>query len=132
MASLEGTLANIPGLAGYLASQQNRQQQSNSELQGLAGQMGLLQAIQKQQQEAKSKLALEQAGGDPAKAVEALLKSGNAQGAARLAPLLKQQNTGFTLGEGQQRFDVAGKPIASVAPKVERPEARPEILKLQS
>lgn len=49
MAGLQGVLANIPGLAGYLAGEQNNQQSQAGQLQQLAGVMGLKQALQAQQ-----------------------------------------------------------------------------------
>lgn len=41
---------------------------------------------------------------------------------AQFAP--QSEGQGFTLGEGQQRFDASGKPIASVAPKAEKAPTR--------
>lgn len=40
-----------------------------------------------------------------------------AQNLQQLNSVLSPQKAGFTLGEGQQRFDAQGKPIAAVAPK---------------
>lgn len=45
--ALDGVLANIPGLAGYLAMQRHQQQQA---LGGLQGAMGVLQAVQRQEE----------------------------------------------------------------------------------
>lgn len=45
--ALDGVLANIPGLAGYLAMQRHQQQRA---LGGLQGAMGVLQAVQRQEE----------------------------------------------------------------------------------
>lgn len=89
-------LAHVPGLAGYLASQQNTQQAEAGQLQQFGQVMGLRQALMQQEQmrqaqaqEAQAREALKASGGDPSAAAEALLKSGNAAGAAKLAPLIQ-------------------------------------------
>lgn len=44
--SLESVLANVPGLAGYLAAQQNDQQRQMGQIQQLGGLQGILEAAQ--------------------------------------------------------------------------------------
>lgn len=81
MASLEGVLARIPGLGGFVASQQMGQQQDMNNVR----QLGVLQEImqrqqaQQEQQQLKGMLsqAAQQSGGDPAKMHQLLLQSGN-------------------------------------------------------
>jgi len=63
---------------------------------------------------------------DPAQkqAVLGQLMVDNPQAARGLADAfgLKQSQQGFTLGQGQTRYDAQGKPIVSVAPKPDKPE----------
>ena len=81
MASLEGVLARIPGLGGFVASQQMGQQQDMNNVR----QLGVLQEIMQRQQQAQEQQQLkgmlsqaaQQAGGDPAKMAPLLMQSGH-------------------------------------------------------
>ena len=82
--SLEGVLARVPGLGGYVAGQQMGQRDESQKL----AQLGALQQIMQRQQQAQAQQAamqeqaqlqgvVQQAGGDPRRTIEALMKSGN-------------------------------------------------------
>ena len=79
--SLQGVLAGIPGLGGYLAGQQNDQQTQMGQLQQVGALQGILAQQQKQQQQHELKGVLsrvaQQAGGDPAKMGPLLLQTGH-------------------------------------------------------
>ena len=94
--SLEGVLARIPGLAGYLAQTKYNQQSDAANQQQLTGQLGqagsLLQIqehLRQQQQDAQMRDALQKSGGDIEKALPILLQSGNLKGVQELTPALK-------------------------------------------
>ena len=133
----DGVLSRIPGLAGYLSGQANDQQMQMGQLQ----QMGALQGILAQQQKAQLqqkamqdeqalKGVLAQSGGDPQKAMQALLASGTPKGielATHLKGLLPKPAEPYTLAPGAQRFGADNRPLASVAAKPDKP---PEIIQL--
>lgn len=77
---LEDALARVPGLAGYLATQQFQQQQQSGQL----GQMGSLlkihEMLQQQKQEQELNQALKASGGDLEKALPALIQAGHIKG----------------------------------------------------
>lgn len=56
--ALENVLANIPGLAGYLAMEQNRQGQANQAMQNMSGLLGL--ALRQQQEQRLGQMQNEQ------------------------------------------------------------------------
>ena len=94
MADLSGVLSRIPGLAGFLGGQQQDQAQQMGQLQqlgaiqGILSQQAAMQAkVQEQQEMAQLKGVLAQSGGDPAKAVSALLSSGSPKAVALAAQL---------------------------------------------
>ncbi len=82
-------LDNIPGLSGYLAAQQQGQAQQMGQIQQVSQLVGLRNAIAQQQQNDATKQLMAQSGGDPEKAMTALLQAGNYKAAAELAPLVK-------------------------------------------
>ena len=104
MASLEGVLARVPGLGGYVAGQQMGQRDESQKL----AQLGALQQIMQRQQQAQAQQAamqeqaqlqgvVQQAGGDPTRTIDALMRSGNPK-AIELATKMK---AAFTKPEGQ-------------------------------
>lgn len=64
------------------------QQANEAFTKGILGQLQIAGALQKQQQEQQLRGVLAESGGDPEKAMEALIKSGNIAGAHALAPVL--------------------------------------------
>ena len=88
-------LDNIPFYSAYIQrSAQNEQAGQAAERNTFAnaGALSQLQAhIAAQQQDQQLKQALAASGGDLTKAMQAAIQSGNLAGAAKLAPLLKQQ-----------------------------------------
>lgn len=127
--SLDGVLANIPGLGGYLAKRQMNEQAPMQDLQQLGALAQLQAQMVSQQQDQQLRGALASSGGDLTKAMQAAIQSGNLAGAAKLAPLIKaQQGEGQPIGAGGLRL-----PDGTIVPPVPRPQAdnRPEILRLQ-
>lgn len=88
---LDPALSRIPGLGGYLAMQDYNQGQQLGQLQQLGAVNTLRQAMEGQQQEAATRRALEESGGDSEKAMAALIRTGNIAGAQKLAPVAKMQ-----------------------------------------
>lgn len=84
-------LMDIPGLGGYVASQQMRQQRDAGDLQQATQIQTLAQMLQKQQADAALKTALSESGGDVDKALAIAIKSGNMAAAHQLAPLVEIQ-----------------------------------------
>jgi hypothetical protein len=85
-----------PGLAGYLQAQQANQQQGTAQLQQVGVLQQIMAAQEKQQQEQALRQALAQAGGDPEKAMQAALSTGDYKAAHELAPLVKMKQEGET------------------------------------
>lgn len=132
--SLSGVLARIPGLGGYLAGQQNDQQQQMGQLQQVGALQGILSQVQKQQQEQEMRGVLsrvaQQAGGDPAKMVPLLLQTGTPTGiklAEGLKGMLPKPAEPYTLAPGGQRRG-ANNELVAEAPM--RPtEAKPPVMR---
>lgn len=118
--TLSGMLGAMPaGIQGYELARQSNQAQGMNELAQASGAMGLLAKIREEQQAQELKGVLAQTGGDPQKAVEALLKSGSPKAielATHLKALMPKPAEPFTLGKDQVRYDAQGKPIAFGVP----------------
>ena len=85
------------------------------------------------QEESVLKGVMQQTGGDPQKAIQALLSHGTLGAiglAAKLDGLIKKPDAGFTLSPGAVRYGPSGKVIAQAPAAPEKPEASPEIVKL--
>jgi len=128
---------NLPRgpLAAYLGVRSANQRAGLMDTQNAQGLMGILAQAQRMkqiqqddmaQQEVKGILA--QSGGDPAKAVSALLQNGNVRGAALLSPLLKQQQEDYTLSPGALRL--RGGQVIAENPVQPRPAAPSELSRL--
>ena len=144
------SLADIPFYGGYLQKQALNREQEAHDLKQTVGQMGLLAQMQQQQEMAALKPIMQQAGGDPRKAIQALLASGNPAAIALAAklhsfvPAPKEEIVvppGSTvLGPDRQpRFTAPERPAAigsgglrmpggEVIPPAARPEATPKTL----
>ena len=124
-----------PGpLSAYLGVEAAGREQEFRELQGATQIQGMLARAQAQQELQQIKATVAQAGGDPAKASEALLKLGTPSAmklAIEMKGLLPKPEEPFTLGPGQQRFKPGvTTPYASV-PAAPKEFAPPEIIRLQ-
>ena len=111
----DGVLSRIPGLGGYLSAQANDQQMQMGQLQQFGALQGIAAKQQAMQEEKQLRGILSQSGGDPAKAVQALVQSGSPQAiglAAKLQSMMPKPAEPYTLGPEQTRFDATGKPIA--------------------
>lgn len=96
--SLESVLAGIPGYGGYLAKKRYDEQsaaaaqrQQFGQVQQMRSLQDILSHIQNQQQQEQMRGAMSDSGGDPEKALEIALKSGNVNAAHQLAPLVKMK-----------------------------------------
>ena len=125
--SFQGVLAGIPGLGGYLAGEQNDQQLQMGQLQQVGALQGILAQKQKQQQmqmalqeEAQIKGVLSQTGGDPAKAITALVSTGHPRAidmAAKLKAMIAKPD-GQSIGSGGLRL-----PDGTIIPPAARPNS---------
>ena len=130
MAELSSVLARIPGLGGYLAQDQMNRQSEQGELAQLARAMqikGQQQQMAGQAQARADDQALQgvvsQAGGDPAKAIQALLAAGTPKSielASKLKGLVEKPQAGQQIGSGGLL-----KPDGTIVP----PAARPDVSK---
>lgn len=116
----DGTLASIPGLGGYLQQNKINEGETANNLQQATQGMGLLSAIHAQQQQAQLKDVLSKSNGNLQQAIQGLIASGNVDGAAKLAPLLKlqqdQETAKLVAGAGQMtpdQLDVLGQSLAA-------------------
>lgn len=124
-------LDRIPGLAGYLAARQQNEASSLGQLQQAQGVMGLQGALRAREQEEQLMAALAQSNGDPEKAMQIAIASGNLAGAAKLAPVVearRKQGAGQPIGSGGLRL-----PNGEIVPPAAGPKqfAPPEIIRLQ-
>ena len=125
MAGYEGVLANIPGLGGYLASQQQRQGREAQQLQQTTGVLGLLSNIkaQEDQEQIRGVLARSPKLED---AIPELTRLGpmGVQAATQLGQLsqtLRKDTQGQPIGAGGLRMPDG----TIVAPAARPAEARP-------
>jgi len=110
------SLADIPFLGGYTQQDQMNRAQEGKQLVQAGALQGLLAKMQAAQQERQMRETLAQAGGDPAKAVQALLANGSPASiglAAKLKGLMPKPAEPYTLTPGAQRFGPDNKPLAS-------------------
>lgn len=132
--ALDSVLARIPGLGGYLASQEVNRRQDIGELQ----QMGLLQQIYEMQQQRQANEVLRQSGGDINAAIPKLLQMG-AAGRKAAADLMALQEHGQKLSaatrenaffspENRARFTTPGTPeIPPAAAEIGGGPGRPAV-----
>ena len=78
-----------PGLQGFVAAQQQAQQQQMGQLQQAQALMGMQEAMQKRAQEERLRSSVAAGNGDLDAVLATLLKSGDLAGAAKLAPLVE-------------------------------------------
>lgn len=119
--SLEGVLARVPGLGGYVAGQQMGNQDESRQLAQMGELQGILSRRQAMQQKQEirgilSKVAQE-AGGDPAKMGPMLLQTGQPELMKLGQQMMPKAAEPYTLGPDQTRYDPTGKAIAYGTPK---------------
>jgi hypothetical protein len=92
---MDDALSNIPFYSAYIQrraqNEQAGQREDAANLQQATGAMSLLSHLAAQQSDQQLKQHLAESGGDLTKAMQAAILTGNLSGAAKLAPLLKQQ-----------------------------------------
>ena len=130
MPSLADTLASIPGYGAYVARRQMNEQQPMRELQQAGGVLSLQNILEQQEQQKQFRQTMAQAGGDVEAAMNAALRAGRPDVAARLAPLVeakRKAGQGQPIGAGGLRM-----PSGEIVPPADRPKefAPPEIVKL--
>jgi hypothetical protein len=121
-------LLQIPGLGGYLASQQMRQQQEAQGLQQAGTVLSLQAALQQQAQEQQLREALTRSGGDVEKALALAIEHGNLAGAAKLAPIVearRKAGQGQPIGSGGLRL-----PSGEIVPPERKPAQPPQLIQL--
>src|SRR3990167_2791909 len=126
------SLNDIPGYGAYIQRNAQNRQAELGDLQQASGLMGILKNIQAQQEQQQLKSVLAQAGGDPAKAVAALLQAGTPQSvelASKLKGMMPKPAEPYTLGN--QRRGPNNAILAEAPFRPSNPEARPELLRLQ-
>jgi hypothetical protein len=128
-------LNDIPGYGAYIARKQMLDQQPMQELQQGVQAMNLAALMKKQSNDNALATALAESEGNPEAALGLVLKSGNLDAAAKLAPIVesrrKAQPQGQPIGAGGLRL-----PDGTVVPPAARPADpnahAPEIVRLQA
>lgn len=85
------SLADVPGLGGYLAQKAANENQPMQQLQQVSSAQGLLAHLQEQEQAAKLREVLAASGGDAEKALQSAVAAGNVKAAQALSPIVKMQ-----------------------------------------
>jgi hypothetical protein len=115
------SLANIPGYGAYIARREMNEGQGLRDIQQASALLQLKNAIQGQQQEQQLRGLLSESAGDVEAAMNAALKAGRHDVAAKLAPVLEAQRRGKPqaqpIGAGGLRL-----PDGTVVPPAARPE----------
>ena len=124
MAQQGSSYAGIPPgpLSAYLGVRETNRAGGLQDLQEVGAVQGLLARIRDEQEINQLKGVMQQAGGDPQKAVQALLASGTPKAialAAQLKGLMPKPAEPFTLAPGAQRFSPEGKVVAAAPVKPE-------------
>ena len=125
-------LHRIPGLAGYVAAGEDTQRNDFHNLRQLSGATSLAAALREQEQAQLLNQALAQSNGDPEQAMASMLQAGNLAGAARLAPIVearRKATQGRVMAPGSQLLGPQNQVLHTVP---HRPEASPELLRLQT
>src|SRR3990167_3028643 len=125
------SLNDIPGYGAYIQRNAQNRQAELGDLQQASGLMGILKNIQAQQEQQQLKSVLAQAGGDPAKAVAALLQAGTPQSvelASKLKGMMPKPAEPYTLGN--QRRGANNELLAEAPFRPERPNAPSNLSRL--
>lgn len=132
MPTLQSVVAGIPGLAGYEAARQGNEQADISTIQQAGALQRILAGQRAAQQEQELRGVVAQAGGDPKRAIEALLRAGTPQSielAAKLKGLVpeapEQWSEPYQLGGATvQKNSVTGQ-IRQAVPRESQAVAAP-------
>lgn len=116
MPSLESVLASIPGIAGFEASRQRREQGDLAQLQQVGALQKILGQVQAQQEEQQLRQSLVGAK-TPAEAIERLIASGHPKAIAIAAKLKALQPQPQSIGSGGLLM-----PEGKIIPPAARPE----------
>jgi hypothetical protein len=115
------SLANIPGYGAYIARREMNEGQGLRDIQQASALLQLKNAIQGQQQEQQLRGLLSESAGNVEAAMNAALRAGRHDVAAKLAPVLEAQRRGKPqaqpIGAGGLRL-----PDGTVVPPAARPE----------
>lgn len=125
-------LAGIPFYSAYTARTQQNQAQGLQDLQEAGAVLGLKEKLLAQRRDAEMRQLLQQSGGNVEKALAAAIQSGNLVGAHQLAPIIESQrkaNTTRVMTAGSQLLGPNNEVLHTVP---SRPEATPEIIRLQT
>src|SRR3990167_82123 len=132
---MAGPLGSVPGLGGFLESEQLGQQQQMGQLQQMGALQGILAKARAAQEGQQIKGVLAQTGGDPTKAIEALLRAGTPASlglAAKLQGMLPKPATDRVVSPGGALVDPTGKVKYQAPFKPDEPAASPEFIRLQN
>ncbi len=116
---LSDVLSQIPGYAGYNAARLRNLGEEQGNLQQAMTLQAIIAKQQAQQQEAQMQEVVSQAGGDPAKTVEALMRTGHPKAielATKMKSLMPKQDA-QPIGSGGLRL-----PDGTIVPPAARPE----------
>jgi hypothetical protein len=133
--SLSGVLAKIPGYGGYSAQRQVNEQQGLDELKQASGALSLMNMLQRQKQEQELRSVLSQSGGDPERAIQALLTAGTPQSielAAKLKGMMPKPAEPYTLAPGAQRRGIGNEVLAEAPMRPDKEQPPSNLLRLQN
>src|SRR3990167_632257 len=134
---MPGPLSRVPGLGGYIEAGQLDQQQQMGQLQQAGALMGILSKVRAQQEEQQLRGVLSQSGGDPARAMKALVEAGTPGSlslAAKLQGMMPKPAEPYTLSPGAQRRGPNNELVAEAPMRPDKPDkgfAPPEFVRLQ-
>ena len=127
----------VPEIAAYQQQQALGQQRQAGQLAQVGALQGILAKVQEQQEMAQLKGVMSQSGGDPAKAVQALLQSGSPKAialAAQLKGMLPKPAEDRVVAPGGAIVKPDGSVVYQAPFKPDKPDkgfAPPEFLRLQ-
>jgi hypothetical protein len=128
-----GVLSQVPGLAGYMEAQEFDQQRQGGQLAQAAMLQGILSRQQAQQEEQELKGVLSQTGGDPAKAIQALVSTGNPRGlelAAKLKSMIPPPPQDRVVAPGSSIVGPNGEVKFTAPTKPDKPPTPPAIIQM--
>ena len=117
-----------PGLAGFLAQRELAEKEQAGELQQAQAVMGIQGALEQRRQRAKLQEVLNASGGDPEKAIPALIQAGDVQTAKALSQIVEQKRRaalpqpGQSIGAGGLKM-----PDGTIIPPAARPDTAPRV-----
>jgi hypothetical protein len=122
------SLMDIPGYGGWIQRNQQNQGAESTDLQQAGALQGIVAKSRAAQEEQQLKGMLAQSGGDPAKAIEVLMKAGTPKAmelAAKIKSLAPKPAEPYTLRKDEVRMDAKNQPIAFGVPAPETVKAPP-------